>query len=147
MIELTKLQEDIYSGKVCPYCNSKTKVVSEEFIYGKNYKGRSIICCSNYPECDAYVGTHEEDGSSLGRLAKKPLRQYRNAVHHNFDKLWKEKYLTRNEAYEQLSEYLAIPFELTHTGMFGIETCKKAIEWSIKKYNTLRNANHNKTTN
>lgn len=133
-MQLTQYEQDVYSGQICPYCKSPTKVVSEEFIYGRSYKNRSIICCVNYPECDAYCGTHEEDGSSLGRLAKKPLRKAKNEAHRHFDRLWMEGYYERPEAYELLSEHLNIPVDYTHIGFFGVETCKKATEWAIQEY-------------
>lgn len=126
-MELTAHQKQIYSGKICPYCNGGTKVVSEEFIYGRSYKNKSMICCVNYPKCDSYCGTHEEDGSSLGRLANKQLRQYKKVAHDSFDRIWKEKVLKRNEAYKWLSDEMELPLEFTHIGFFGIESCKKAI--------------------
>lgn len=129
-MDLTPHQEAIYSGTKCPYCSSETKVVSEEFIYGRSYKNKSMICCVNFPKCDSYCGTHEEDGSSFGRLANKQLRQYKKVSHDAFDKIWMQKLLTRNEAYEWFSEELNIPLDYTHIGFFGIENCKKAITLS-----------------
>lgn len=126
-MEISQKHKDILHGKICPYCNSETKVVSEEYIYGKSYKGRSVICCVNFPKCDSYVGTHEEDGSSLGRLANNELRQYKKRAHEWFDEIWRSEYKTRDEAYEWLSETLGTPAEYTHIGMFSIPTCKKVI--------------------
>jgi len=130
-MDLTPHQENVYSGKTCPYCNSTTKVVSEEFIYGRSYNNKSMICCVNFPKCDSYVGTHEEDGSSLGRLANSELRKYKKVCHDWFDKIWMDKHLTRNEAYEWLSDELEIPLDYTHIGFFNITTCKKVIKLCI----------------
>ncbi len=96
-MELTPKHKAIINAEVCPYCRSTTKVVSEEFIYGRSYRGHSVICCSSYPKCDSYVGTHT-DGSTLGRLANKGLRQAKKFAHDEFDLLWKGKYMTRSEA-------------------------------------------------
>ncbi|QQV91459.1 zinc-finger-containing domain protein [Tenacibaculum phage Gundel_1] len=138
-MKLTQYQQSVYSGLQCPYCKSETKVVSEKYIYGRSYKDRSMICCVNFPTCRSYVGTHEEDGSSLGRLANKTLRQFKNRAHEHFDKIWMEDYHTRSETYELLSEYLEIPVDYTHIGFFNEETCKKVIDWSIKTYKDLKN--------
>lgn len=132
-MELTPYQKDVINAKICPYCKSTTKVVSETDIYGKEYRGRKIIACVNYPKCDAYVGTHD-DGSGLGRLANKKLRLAKGAAHKWFDKIWREKMAERNELYERLADYLNIPDEFTHIGMFGVETCKKVEIWAFKTY-------------
>lgn len=120
---------DIYSAKICPYCNSNTKIVSEEFIYGRSYKNKSIICCRNFPVCDSFVGTHV-NGSPLGRLANKSLRGAKIQAHKFFDILWKDNYLERGEAYEWLSDKLNIPLDYTHIGMFSVETCKNVVKLS-----------------
>ncbi len=129
-MNITPYVQDAMVGKICPYCKSETKKITSIDFYGVPYGGdRMIICCKNYPHCDSYVGTHK-DGLSLGRLANSLLRQYKIRAHECFDPIWKEKYLTRQEAYKELGEFLDIPEEYTHIGMFNISTCKKVIEWS-----------------
>ena len=92
-----------------------------------------MICCVNFPKCDSYCGTHEEDGSSLGRLANSTLRQYKKVAHSWFDQIWRDqKLLKRSEAYKWLSDELGIPREMTHIGFFGIEYCKKVIKLSTE---------------
>lgn len=137
-MELTPLQKDIYNGKICPYCNSKTKVVSELEVYGKEYKGNILFACVNYPVCDSYVGTHSDD-RPLGRLANHDLRKAKRNAHYWFDKIWKEEYKSRSELYTELSDFLNIDEDYTHIGMFSIKTCKKVSEWSKLKYNNFKN--------
>lgn len=133
-MEITAKHKSILSAEVCPYCNSTTKVVSEEFIYGKKYSGRSIVCCDRFPTCDAFVGCHS-DGTPLGRLANKHLRASKINAHNAFDRIWKDCYMTRTEAYEWLSDELGIDEEYTHIGMFSIKTCQKVVELSNKFIN------------
>lgn len=133
-MKLTPYQKEVYSGAICPYCKSKTKVVSEEHIYGRSYKGKSMICCINFPNCDSYVGTHEKDGTALGRLANNQLRQLKKVTHSWFDRIWREKHMSRNEAYEWLSEEINIPLDYCHIGMMNINSCKKAIQACIKYF-------------
>lgn len=139
-MKLTAYQKDVYAGKICPYCKSKTKIITQKEVYGKTYNSkRLIIACTNWPQCDAIVGT-DEDKIALGRLANKELRQKKEEAHLHFDKLWKEKYLNRSELYKHLSEFLDIPAKYTHIGMFNVKTCQKVIDWSVEIYKELENS-------
>ncbi|MEM1337299.1 MAG: zinc-finger-containing protein [Bacteroidota bacterium] len=129
MIEVTDRHRDIFYAKICPYCGSKTRATDEFEIYGRSYSDRKQIVCVNYPKCDAHVGCHST-GKPLGRLANKELRSAKKEAHEWFDKLWKHGSMRRNEAYARLSTYLGIPGKYTHIGMFGVETCKKVVEFS-----------------
>lgn len=131
-MELTEKHKEIITGQVCPYCNCISAPTTELKIYGRIYKNRSMICCINFPACDSYVGCHE-DGTSLGRLANKNLRELKKKAHDYFDILWKNKHIERTKLYETLSIDLEIPIEYTHIGMFSENTCKKVIEWSKNK--------------
>lgn len=132
MSELTAYQKDVYAGKICPYCKTGTKLVSEEAIYGHKYKGRAIRACKNWPACDAYVGC-DDNGIALGRLARQKLRGLKMDAHAVFDLLWKDGHMKRNKAYSALSRHLGIPREYTHIGWFNIETCREVIKWSVAK--------------
>lgn len=135
-MELTQYQLDILNAKICPYCKSETRVTTETEIYGKEYKGRKVICCVNFPKCDSYVGTHDDE-TPLGKLADKELRKWKRKAHENFDKLWQDNLMTRSEAYKEMSKAMEIPQEYTHIGMFSVSTCKKVFAWSILTYNKL----------
>ena len=136
VIKKTPYLTDVMNGKICPYCKSGTKSVSQKYIYGRSFDKKNVICCRNYPKCDSYVGT-DSDGFALGRLAKKNLRKLKKEAHKDFDKLWREKHITRSKAYEELTDFLELPPEYTHIGMFGIDTCKIVIEWSIEYLDEL----------
>lgn len=135
-MELTPYQLDIITAKICPICKSKTRVTTEEEIYSKTYRGRAIICCKNYPNCDTYVGTHE-DGTTLGRLADWKGRIAKKEAHEAFDMLWKQKLIDRDTAYEELADFLEIPDEYCHIGMFSVTTCVNAKQWAKMKYYEL----------
>ena len=133
---LSAYQNDVINAKICPYCKSETKVITETEVYGKTYKGRAIISCKNFPLCDSYVGTHDS-GETLGRLASKALRKAKKDAHYWFDKIWKEGLEKRSCLYTRLSEYLDIPTEYTHIGMFSIKTCEKTKIWAKSMYEEL----------
>jgi len=128
---LTPLQQKILNAEICPYCSSGTKVISEKDVYGKIYKNRPIYACERFPACDSYVGSWE-DHTPMGRLANLQLRKYRNYAHKNFDKLFKDGIMTRDEAYENLSIYLKTPPEVTHIAMFQEHTLRLVVGWSFR---------------
>lgn len=129
--------DEIFSGKICPYCKAKTSFINSDLIYQKSY-GMIYIC---FP-CDAYVGCHKGTDKAKGSLANRSLRQLRNKAHNLFDPLWKAKMQrdncskseARNAAYDWLSKQLEISREHTHIGMFDNEQCQRAIELCLPFY-------------
>ena len=65
---------------------------------------------------------------TLGRLADEELREWKKKVHATFDRLWKEKFMKREMAYQWISKQLGIPRNITHIGMSDVEMCKKNVE-------------------
>ena len=144
MKEVTDYHKRVFKGLVCPYCRGKTKLVSQRFIYGRMYNDNKLICCVNYPKCNAYVGTHaytskwNTQDTALGRLAKKPLRLLKKKAHKEFDALYKYYGMTRKEAYKWLSEAIGISPKYCHIGFFGVDNCKKVIELVINKKKQIK---------
>ena len=65
-----------------------------------------------------------------GKRTKSRLRKARKKAHRLFDSLWKSQGLyrmTRDEAYEWLSDRLCIKRTYCHFSLFDIETCDKVI--------------------
>ena len=128
--------EEIRSGKLCPYCKVGTELVSGEIIYPHRSKDiprpkfldkKYYVCTNNK---DHYVGTYKDNVTALGRLADAELRSFKSQGHDSFDPLWKERkiFKSRKKAYEWLSEEMNLPIEFTHFGMFSVAQCIKAIE-------------------
>ena len=113
------------SPVVCPYCGGAAKLADSKLVYGQSYG--FIYLCSNWPNCDSYVGVNRVTGKPLGTLANAELRGYRKQAHAVFDITWKSGKMTRTKAYEKLAHTLGLPPDKTHIGMFNIETCKKVI--------------------
>lgn len=132
-MELSLTNRQILKGKICPYCKGESEYVDSSIIYGQSY-GMIYICF----KCDAYCGVHAGTDTALGRLANKELRYWKKEAHKYFDKLWKQKHVSRTEAYKRLSEHLKIPAKYTHIGMFSVETCKEVVDWSKMILNDLR---------
>lgn len=126
----------VLSGKVCPYCESKTKYVDSSVVYGKSY-GMIYYC----EDCKAWVGVHNGTDKALGRLANAELRGWKIKAHALFDKLWRKKMQqgfskkeARGKAYSWLTEELGIEPEETHIGFFDVDQCKKVVELCSKYF-------------
>ena len=97
---------------------------------------RKFFACK---PCDAYVGTHEHTGMSLGRLANKKLRQLKSEAHRMFDPIWQNpttKY-SRKGAYAWLAGALEIQPKWCHIGMFNEKQCLKVIDLARTKRKEL----------
>lgn len=115
----------------CPYCGNKSKLVGGAQIYPHRvdlYDLKFWSC----KLCDAFVGCHKptrwnnfDPTVPLGRLANSQLRKAKSAAHESFDKIWKEGYKTRTEAYAWLAKALDIHPDDCHIGMFDIDMCNK----------------------
>lgn len=123
----------IMKGRVCPYCKKASTLVDSKVIYGISYG--MIYACK---PCDAYVGCHAGTKRAKGRLANKALRQLKKEAHLYFDKIWKLKLLSRNDAYQWLSEMIKLPRKYTHIGMLGEKTCREVIYYSKQFLNDNR---------
>lgn len=115
---------------VCNMCGGTVVIKTHVDIYGRDY--------SDWPwaygcdVCDSYVGMHPFTNIPLGTLADKATRAARNKAKAPFEVIHKQGYLTRKEAYYQLSKHLGIPFEHCHFGWFDIDMCEKALIASSK---------------
>lgn len=86
-----------------------------------------IYVCSNYPTCDAYVGSHKNSQEPLGYLANKETRKWRMKAHAVFDPKWKfgsRKRKRRKIAYEKMQAEMNLPPDKAHISMFDVEQCK-----------------------
>ena len=112
----------------CPYCGSDV-VLKEASIISKKFAkyNEHIWMCSNYPECNSYVGCYPNTTTPRGRLANPRLRTLKKEAHKQFDKKWREGDMTREEAYIWLANNLHISLKDCHIGMFDVQMCKKVI--------------------
>jgi hypothetical protein len=127
---------------LCPYCGSKVLFKPGTYVY-KKYYTENVYVCSNYPDCNSYVGTHKRTGKPLGRLSNKKLRLLKVQAHLYFDTIWKYKKKkgdkkARYKGYKWLSKKLNLNFNDTHIGYFDEEYTKKVIELCKPYYLKLK---------
>lgn len=109
----------------CQYCKGEVALFGDSsFLYhGKNYG--PVWVCTNYPQCNSYVGCHPGTITPLGSVANKELRLLRKQCHKEFDKMWKFQGYSRIRAYEILSQMMHI--KEPHIGEFDIEQCQQLL--------------------
>ena len=86
------------------------------------YCGRLYVC-SNYPECNSYVGVHSGTMSPKGSLANGDLRNKRIRTHQIFDKIWKSNIMSRRNAYCWMRDRFGLSSEQAHIGCFSDYMC------------------------
>ncbi|WP_228484386.1 zinc-finger-containing protein, partial [Pseudomonas aeruginosa] len=114
---------------VCPYCGSDVDLVNNSEIYrGKSYGDWPYAYrCANFNgDCDSFVGLHPDTDLPLGTLADKPLREARNRCKRPFERIWRDKLMTRNQAYAWLAAELQIMPPECHFGLFDVDRCERA---------------------
>ena len=126
-----------YSTMRCPYCGSSVIYRSADGIYKNNSKGAMLYVCSKYPECDAYVTTHEGTRVPMGIMADGRLRKKRIDAHRSFDKLYKSGLMDRREAYRWLAHMTQSPLGKAHIGQFGEYYCDVVIKESRRLFESL----------
>lgn len=114
---------------ICPYCNKTAILTTGQIIYPHRSDLAHLRFWQCKP-CDAYVGCHKnsKDYKPLGRLANTELREWKMKVHEVFDPLWKNNGISRDKAYQKLSQLLNLRKSDCHIGMFDVETCKRAVD-------------------
>lgn len=115
-----------FKPPVCEYCGATAVLRDSAVLYKGTSYGPAWIC-ENYPECDAYVGAHEDGNKPLGRLANAELRGWKQKAHAAFDPLWKDGPLSRTEAYNWMADILGLTKEQAHIGELDLGMCKGLI--------------------
>ena len=116
----------------CPYCGAPVIFRSAEGIYKTSHLDTMLYVCSKYPKCDAYVRVHAGTKIPVGSLANKELRDLRRTAHQYFNQLYLSGYMTKDAAYQWLSNLLCTPPSEAHIGHLGEYYCREVIRESKK---------------
>ena len=122
---------------ICRYCGGAVRLVSASKVYGPaaarlGIERQSFYQCQN---CNARVGCHPGSTRPLGNLANEALRMKRMETHHVFDSFWKERGMSRTQAYKWMAKKMRLSEELAHIGGFEIDRCQKLIKLCEKERN------------
>ena len=116
----------------CPYCGAPAIYRSADGIHRENHGNTMLYVCANYPKCDAYVRVHEGTKIPVGTMANKELRNLRRTAHLYFDQLYMTGLMTKDAAYQWLSNLLCTPPSEAHIGHLGEYYCREVIAESKK---------------
>jgi len=108
---------------ICPYCGGSAVLREDKYVHGDNGKGKLLYVCKNYPVCDSYVGVHEGTKVPLGTLANAELRNKRIRAHKLFDAVWKNRIMSKKEAYRWIQCMFGIAENDAHIGKFSDYRC------------------------
>lgn len=119
-----------YQAPVCPYCGRRSILRDASAIYTDNCydPSQKLYVCPGYPVCDSYVGAHAGSLRPKGTLANGQLRNRRIMAHHAFDQVWKQKIMTRKEAYRWLQDITGLSEGQAHIAMFSDYRCDQVIK-------------------
>jgi len=120
----------------CPDCGAPVELRSADGIYKSNPNGTMLYVCRNYPKCDNYVRTHPGTILPVGTLANARLRKLRNEAHYYFNQLYESGALSKDEAYNLLTNIVQAPRSKAHIGNLGEFYCMQVIN---KSQEILRN--------
>lgn len=93
------------------------------YIYKDKAREDYLYVCSNYPECNSYVGVHAGTMIPKGSLANGDLRNKRIRTHQIFDKIWKSNIMSRRNAYCWMRDRFGLSSEQAHIGCFSDYMC------------------------
>jgi ssDNA-binding Zn-finger/Zn-ribbon topoisomerase 1 len=82
--------------------------------------------CSRFPDCKGSHGAHR-DGRPLGIPANKVTKMARIRAHRVFDLIWKERKMSRGEAYAWMRRKMKLSEDDAHIGKFTLEQCEQLI--------------------
>lgn len=128
----TKKKNVNYAAMRCPYCGGSVILKSADGIYKNNKDGAMLYVCSHYPECDTYVRVRPGTRIPMGTMADGKLRTLRIATHRQFDKLYKQGFMTRKEAYMWLAHIIDAPLSQAHIGYLSEYYCNVVMQESAK---------------
>lgn len=111
----------------CPYCGAPAILRKASYVHGEHSKEEFLYVCSHYPKCNSYVGVHTGTKIPKGTLANPELRNKRIKTHKVFDLLWKEKLMTKKEAYRWMEYTMCLPKNTGHIANFSDYRCNELI--------------------
>jgi len=117
--------------KTCPFCGHDVVFTSNKELYGREYGNGKCYLCRH---CLASTGTHP-DGSPLGMLANREMKELKKVCHALFDPIWRtQKEVKRGELYTILADKMRIAKKDCHFGHFDVDRLTIAIQIMSEPY-------------
>lgn len=116
----------------CPECGRRMVLrVTRKFTY-KDGSPRKFYGCPGWPACK---GTHgcDKDGKPYGKPGDEKTKRARMDAHEVFDRLWKDKHMSRDDAYEWMQAVMNMTESEAHIGNFDVSQCARLRELAEEK--------------
>lgn len=86
-----------------------------------------FLGCQRFPDCDITHSVHKASLQPMGTPADQATRRARMRVHAAFDTFWRERVMTRRDAYRWLANQLGLSEDECHIGLFDLKACEEAL--------------------
>lgn len=117
----------------CGECNAPM-VLRKSKKFGSLFYG-----CSKFPECKGCHGAYP-DGRPLGTPADRKTSAARIQAHDIFDRLWKNKRMTRPQAYAWMRQAMGLTEVEAHIGHFTAAQCERLITVIKERFPGVKSA-------
>jgi hypothetical protein len=108
----------------CPHCDLAAKLINGQELADytnirsyEQYQQQQFWFCTS---CYGYTGCHETTHYPKGSIANHFERELRKRAHTAFDRLWKDKHMSRKEAYLYLQNITGLEPEDAHIGEMNV---------------------------
>lgn len=122
----------------CPFCGGSVGIVSNAEIYGRPFGDWPWALRCDDLSCDSYVGLHPFTAIPLGTLANRATRQARKSAKQAFNRIWRERQLSRAGAYAWLAAQMGLTAAECHFGLFDVRQCAKAQTLAERRMSAYR---------
>jgi len=95
--------------------------------------------CSRFPECKGAHGAHP-DGRPKGIPGDRKTNLARIRAHSFFDRIWKEKRMSRGQAYAWMRQAMGLSEAEAHIGHFTIAQCERLITIIKERFPGVKSA-------
>ena len=112
----------------CPYCGGSAILRPATFVYGDKAIEEYVYVCTNFPECNSYVGVHCGTCKPKGTLANGDLRNLRIKAHKLFSRFWRCGIMSKKQAYYWLQYQFGLSENQAHIGCFSQYMCRKLMD-------------------
>lgn len=124
----------------CPVCGHVAVLRDASYVYGERSRGGHLYVCSRYPQCDCYVTVDDATMQPRGTLADADLRHKRIEAHRVFDQVWKQRIMSRANAYKWIQDKFCLRADQAHIGNFSTYMCDELIRECQKALDNHRTA-------
>ena len=130
----------------CPYCGAKAILRPVTYLFGTDINpGNSsyFYVCTNYPDCNTYIGCYKNNFAPKGQLASPWLRYRRNVAHRYIDMITHKGIMTQENVYDAIACKLGLSpnqAHIRHSTDYSIEKIIEILKVILDNHGVKYNA-------